>query len=90
MKFNPIKDRIIVKPDEALTKTKAGIIIPETVKEQPLRGTVVAVGKGYAGESMESKEGDVVRYAKRSGVEIDINDVTHLIMREGDIYGYEQ
>jgi chaperonin GroES len=92
MKIRPLQDRIIVKRVEEEEKTKGGIIIPETAKEKPMEGEVVAVGSGKILEngtkqSLEVKAGDRVLFGKYSGTEIKIDDVEHLIMREDDILG---
>ena len=92
MKIRPLQDRIIVKRVEEEEKTKGGIIIPETAKEKPMEGEVVAVGSGKILEngtkqSLEVKAGDRVLFGKYSGTEVKIDDVEHLIMREDDILG---
>lgn len=83
--MKPINDRVLVKPAPAEEKTKGGIIIPDTAKEKPQRGEVVAVGPGKDGNEMTVREGDVVLYGKYAGQEIKIEDVTYLIMREDDV-----
>ncbi len=90
MKVRPLHDRILVKRVEQEEKTKAGIIIPDTAKEKPIEGKVVAVGPGKIGEKgdripMEVKAGDTVLFAKWSGNEIKIDGEEHLILREDDI-----
>ncbi len=92
MKIRPLQDRIIVKRIEEEDKTKGGIIIPETAKEKPMEGAVIAVGSGKILEngtkqSLEVKAGDRVLFGKYSGTEVKIDDVEHLIMREDDILG---
>ncbi|HHT03533.1 MAG TPA: co-chaperone GroES [Bacteroidales bacterium] len=82
----PLADRVLVKPAEVETKTAAGIIIPDTAKEKPVRGEVVAIGKGTKDEPMTVKVGDLVLYGKYSGTEISIEGEDYLIMRESDIY----
>jgi len=82
----PMKDRVLVEPAAAEEKTAGGIIIPDTAKEKPQKGTIVAVGKGKKDEPMTVKEGDVVLYGKYSGTELVIDGKTFLIMREDDIY----
>lgn len=82
----PIADRVLVEPDAAETKTASGIIIPETAKEKPQRGTVVAVGAGKKDEPMTVKTGDKVLYGKYSGTEVHIDGKDFLIMKESDIY----
>ena len=82
MKIRPLKDRVVVKRVEEEEKTKGGIIIPEIAKEKPVRGEVVAVG------TVQSiKVGDKVLFGKYIGVEFEVGDVEHLIMREDDILG---
>lgn len=85
MKLKPINDRIVVKPAPAEEKTKGGLIIPDTAKEKPQRGEVVAVGPGKDGNLMTVQEGDIVLYGKYSGQEISIDGVDYLIMREDDV-----
>ena len=91
MNFQPLGDRIIIKPLEAESKSKGGIVLPDTVKEKPQEGKVVAVGKGKILDSgsvqkPEVKEGDVVLYAKYSGTEVTTKDgEEYLIVREEDI-----
>jgi chaperonin GroES len=91
MNFQPLGDRIIIKPLEPETKTKGGILLPDTVKEKPQEGKVVAVGKGKVLENgtvqkPEVKEGDIVLYAKYSGTEVTTKDgEEYLIVREDDI-----
>lgn len=91
MNFQPLGDRIIIKPLEPETKTKGGIVLPDTVKEKPQEGKVVAVGKGKLLENgtvhkSDVKEGDVVLYAKYSGTEVTTKDgQEYLIVREDDI-----
>lgn len=82
----PIADRVLVEPDAAETKTASGIIIPDTAKEKPQRGTVVAVGKGKKDEPMTVKKGDKILYGKYSGTEVQIDGKDFLIMKESDIY----
>ena len=85
--FKPLADRVLVEPAAAEEKTASGIIIPETAKEKPQRGTIVAVGSGKAEEPITVKEGDTVLYGKYSGTEITIDGTDYLIMKESDIYG---
>ncbi|MDD2804195.1 MAG: co-chaperone GroES [Elusimicrobiales bacterium] len=92
MKIQPLGDRLIIKAVEPKEIKKSGIIIPETAKEKPQEGLVVAVGKGKTTEDgklipMEIKTGDTVLYGKYSGTEIKINDEEYLIMREEDVLG---
>ncbi len=83
--MRPINDRVLVKPAEAETTTKGGIIIPDTAKEKPQRGTVVAVGPGKEDVPMAVKVNDVVLYGKYAGQEVSHNDVDYLIMKQDDI-----
>ena len=83
--MKPINDRVVVKPAPAEEKTTGGIIIPDTAKEKPHRGTVVAVGPGKEGVALTVKEGDVVLYGKYAGQEINHQGEDFLIMREDDI-----
>lgn len=90
MKIKPLADRVVVKPSEAEEKTAGGIILPDTAKEKPQEGTVVAVGPGKVSENgakipMEVKVGDRVLYGKYLGTEVTIDGIEHLIMRESDI-----
>lgn len=82
----PIADRVLVEPDAAETKTASGIIIPDTAKEKPQRGTIVAVGGGKKDEPMTVKKGDKILYGKYSGTEVQIDGKDFLIMKESDIY----
>ncbi|MDZ7344562.1 MAG: co-chaperone GroES [candidate division KSB1 bacterium] len=91
MKIKPLADRVIVKPLEPEEKKQGGIIIPDTAKEKPMQGEVVAVGPGKVSESgqklaMEVKKGDKVLYGKYSGTEVTIDGEEYLIMRESDIF----
>jgi len=83
--MKPINDRVVVKPAPAEEKTAGGIIIPDTAKEKPQRGEVIAVGPGKDGNDMTVKAGDVVLYGKYSGQELQYEGVDYLIMREDDI-----
>ncbi len=90
MKFRPLHDRVIVKRLEGEDKTKGGIIIPDTAKEKPIEGRVIAVGAGKVLENgtkvpLEVKKGDKVLFGKYAGTEIKIDGEEHLIMREDDI-----
>lgn len=85
--IKPLADRVVIKPVEAEAKTASGIIIPDTAKEKPQRGTVVAVGPGKKDEPLTVKEGDTVLYGKYSGTEINLEGEDVLIMRESDILG---
>ena len=82
----PLADRVLIKPKEAEEKTQSGIIIPDTAKEKPMEGEVVAVKKKKKDEPMTVKVGDKVLYGKYSGTEINIDKEQYLIMRESDIY----
>ncbi len=84
--ITPLHDRVIVKAAEAETKTAGGIIIPDTAKEKPQRGIVMAVGTGKKDEPMTVKVGDTVLYGKYSGTELQLDGKELLIMRESDIY----
>jgi chaperonin GroES len=85
MKMKPINDRVVVKPASAEEKTKGGIIIPDTAKEKPQRGEVVAVGPGKDGNLMTVQEGDIVLYGKYAGQELNYEGEDYIIMREDDI-----
>ncbi|MFC5270167.1 co-chaperone GroES [Adhaeribacter terreus] len=84
--MKPLADRVIVAPAAAEEKTKSGIIIPDTAKEKPQRGEIVAVGNGKKDEPMTVKVGDQVLYGKYAGTEINIDGVDYLIMKESDIF----
>jgi chaperonin GroES len=84
--LKPIADRVLVKPADAEEKTKGGIIIPDTAKEKPMKGKVIAVGNGKKDEPMTVKAGDTVLYGKYAGTEITIEGDEYLIMRESDIF----
>jgi chaperonin GroES len=83
--IKPLADRVIIEPAQAEEKTAGGIIIPDTAKEKPQRGTVVAVGPGKKDEPLTVKVGDQVLYAKYAGTEISYEGNNYLIMRESDI-----
>jgi chaperonin GroES len=85
VKIKPLADRVLIEPAAAEEKTAGGIIIPDTAKEKPQKGTVVAVGPGKKDEPVTVKVGDVVLYGKYSGTEITIDGCNYLIMRESDI-----
>jgi chaperonin GroES len=92
MKFRPLHDRIVVTRIDAEAKTAGGIIIPDTAKEKPTEGEVIAVGPGGCDESgklipLDLKKGDRVLFGKWSGIEIKIDGVEYLIMKESDIMG---
>ena len=86
MKITPLADRVLVRPAEAEQKTASGIIIPDTAKEKPQRGEVLAVGNGTKDHDMTVKVGDQVLYGKYSGTEIEIDGEKLMIMKESDIY----
>lgn len=85
MNIQPLADRVIITPDAAETKTVSGLIIPDTAKEKPLQGTVVAVGEGKKDEAMILKEGDKVLYGKYAGTEIEYEGEKYLVMRQSDV-----
>ena len=85
MKIQPLADRVLIEPAAAETKTVGGIIIPDTAKEKPLQGTVVAVGRGTKDEEMVLKAGDVVLYGKYAGTELEHEGNKYLIMRQSDV-----
>jgi len=89
--LKPLADRVIIKPSEAEEKTKGGIILPDTAKEKPIEGTVVAIGPGKTSDDgkivkPEVKVGDKVLYGKYSGTEVSVEGEEYLIMRESDIF----
>jgi len=86
LNLTPLADRVVVEPAEAEQKTAGGIIIPDTAKEKPQKGTIVAVGNGKKDEPMTVKVGDAVLYGKYSGTEINVDGKDYLIMKESDIY----
>jgi len=86
LNLTPLADRVVVEPAEAEQKTAGGIIIPDTAKEKPQKGTVVAVGNGKKDEPMTVKVGDAVLYGKYSGTEVNVDGKDYLIMKESDIY----
>ncbi|NBC57447.1 co-chaperone GroES [Flavobacteriaceae bacterium 14752] len=85
IKIQPLSDRVLVEPQEAETKTASGIIIPDSAKEKPQQGKVVAVGKGKKDHDMTVKVGDTVLYGKYSGTELKLEGEDYLMMREDDI-----
>lgn len=85
MNIKPLADRVLVKPAAAEEKTVGGIIIPDTAKEKPLQGSVLAVGNGTKDEDMVLKAGDTVLYGKYSGTEIELEGEKYLIMRQSDV-----
>jgi chaperonin GroES len=91
MNIKPLADRVVVKPAPAEEKTKGGIILPDTAKEKPVQGEVVAIGPGRVSDDgkkipMEVKKGDKVLYGKYSGTEVTIDGEEYLIMRESDLF----
>ncbi len=92
MKFRPLHDRVVVQRTESEEKTAGGIIIPDTAKEKPMQGTVIAVGAGARDEqgkvhALDVKEGDTVLFGKWSGTEVKLDGTDYLIMKEADIMG---
>ena len=92
MKFQPLHDRLLLKPTAAETKTKSGLIIPDTAQEKPMQGEVVAVGKGKRLEDgrlleLGVKVGDKVIYGKWSGTEVKLDGTDHVILKEEDLFG---
>ncbi len=87
VKFTPLADRVLIEPAAAEEKTASGIIIPDTAKEKPQSGSIVAVGAGKPDEPMTLKVGNQVLYGKYSGTEVAIGGTDYLIMKESDIYG---
>ncbi|MDR0393804.1 MAG: co-chaperone GroES [Tannerella sp.] len=85
MSIKPLADRVLIKPADAEEKTASGIIIPDSAKEKPLKGEIIAVGKGTKDEEMVLKEGDKVLYGKYAGTEIELDDTKYLIMRQSDV-----
>ncbi|WP_185882292.1 co-chaperone GroES [Blattabacterium cuenoti] len=85
VKIKPLADRVLILPDQAETQTASGIIIPDTAKEKPQKGTVVAIGQGKKNEPITLKKGDRVLYGKYSGTELKWEQQEYLIMRESDI-----
>ena len=85
MNIKPLADRVLILPAAAEEKTVGGIIIPDTAKEKPLKGEVIAVGNGTKDEAMVLKKGDKVLYGKYSGTELEIDGEKYLIMRQSDV-----
>lgn len=85
MNIKPLADRVVILPTPAEEVTMAGIIIPDSAKEKPLRGTVKAVGTGTKDEEMVLAEGDTVLYGKYSGTEVELDGTKYLIMRQSDV-----
>jgi len=84
-KIQPLADRVLIKPQAAEEKTVGGIIIPDSAKEKPLRGEVLAVGEGTKDEQMVLKAGDQVLYGKYAGTELEFDGEKYLIMRQSDV-----
>ena len=85
MNIKPLADRVLIKPTPAEETTLSGIIIPDSAKEKPLRGTVLATGEGTKDEEMVVKDGDQVLYGKYAGTEVELDGEKYLIMRQSDI-----
>ncbi len=85
LNITPLADRVLVEPAAAETKTASGLIIPDTAKEKPQKGTVVAVGNGKKDEPLTVKIGDTVLYGKYGGTELKLEGTDYLMMRESDI-----
>ena len=85
MTIKPLSDRVLIKPAEAEVKTAGGIIIPDSAKEKPLKGTVIATGNGTKDEEMLVKAGDTVLYGKYAGIELEADGEKYLMMRQSDI-----
>lgn len=85
MNIKPLADRVLIKPVAAEEKSVGGIIIPDTAKEKPLKGSVVAVGNGTKDEEMIVKVGDTVLFGKYAGTELELEGTSYLIMRQSDI-----
>ena len=83
--IKPLADRVVIEPKEAETKTASGLYIPDTAKEKPQQGTVVAAGPGKKDEVMELKVGDRVLYGKYAGTEVTFDDRKYLIMKQSDV-----
>ena len=86
MKFKPLRDRVLVKYSEETERTAGGLYIPDTAKEKPQRGTVIAAGPGKKDEPTTVKVGDTILYGKYSGTELQVDGQDYLIMRESDIF----
>lgn len=85
MNIKPLADRVLIEPTAAEETTLGGIIIPDSAKEKPLKGTVLAVGNGTKDEEMVLKEGDVVLFGKYAGTEIELDGNKYMIMRQSDV-----
>ena len=83
--IRPLADRVVIEPKAAETQTASGLFIPDTAKEKPQQGVVVAVGPGKKDEAMEVAVGDVVIYGKYSGTEVSVDGANYLIMKQSDI-----
>ena len=83
--IKPLADRVLIEPKEAETKTASGIFIPDTAKEKPQQGTVIAVGPGKKDEPMEVRVGDVVLFGKYAGTEVAVEEKKYLIVKQSDI-----
>ena len=83
--IKPLADRVLIQPKEAETKTASGICIPDTAKEKPQEGVVIAVGPGKKDEAIEVKAGDVVIYGKYAGTEVTVEGTKYLIVKQADI-----
>ena len=86
VQVKPLSDRVLIQPLEAESQTAGGIYIPDTAKEKPMKGKVVAVGPGKTDEPMSVKDGDTVLYGKYAGTELSVDGGEYLIMRESDIF----
>ena len=84
--IKPLADRVLVQPEAAEETTASGIIIPDTAKEKPMRGKIIAIGEGKKDEPLTVKAGDTVLYGKYAGTELTVNDTEYLIMRESYIF----
>ncbi|MDD7303379.1 MAG: co-chaperone GroES [Bacteroidaceae bacterium] len=85
MNIKPLSDRVLIEPVAAEEKTASGIIIPDTAKEKPLQGVIIAVGPGSKDEEMQVKVGDTVLYGKYAGTEVELEGKKYLIMRQSDV-----
>ncbi len=87
VKFKPLTDRVLIEPETAVQKTEGGILIPGSIKEKPLQGTIVAIGNGKKDEPLTVQVGQEVIFGKHSGSEIKLGEKTYIVMRESEIYG---
>ncbi len=85
--FRPLADRVLIEPAPAEQTTASGLFIPDSAKEKPLKGKIIAAGNGKPDEPMTVKVGDEVLFGQYSGTEIKLDGTTYMIMREADIYG---